>query len=123
MRFGSNTIVLVEDDVLIRLLVADLLVEAGFAVITASDADEALAALRKQADRVGLLFTDISMPGPMTGLDLAYYVHEHWPGIPLLIASGQHAPTATELPAGSRFLRKPYLVAQAIAHAREMISA
>jgi CheY-like chemotaxis protein len=105
------------------MLAADLLIEAGFLVIEASHAAQALAALQAQPEQVHLLFTDIHMPGPMNGLDLAHHVRRHWPWIALLIASGEGSPADAEMPVGSRFLSKPYDPEYVVAHARAMTTA
>jgi CheY-like chemotaxis protein len=74
-------VVIVEDEPLIRMLLADTLEEAGFAVIEAGRADMALNLLKAKAEEVHVVMTDIHMPGPMTGLDLARHAREHWPWI------------------------------------------
>jgi CheY-like chemotaxis protein len=98
-------VLLVDDEPLIRLLAADSLQDAGFDVAEAGSADEALAVLRSRSD-VGLLFTDINMPGELDGLELAELVHRSWPVVKLLVTSGKglRAP----LPDDGRFLCKPY---------------
>ena len=123
MRPQTKTVVVAEDEALIRMLAVDVLVEAGFLVIEASHAAEALAALQVRAGQTHLLFTDIHMPGLMNGLELAHHVQRHWPWIALLIASGEFSPAADELPAGSRFLPKPYDLEHVVAHARAMTTA
>jgi CheY-like chemotaxis protein len=103
----SAVVLVAEDDVLIRMIAVDALTEAGFAVIDVGHAEHALNVLSNQGDDVRALFTDIHMPGSMNGLELAHHVHGHWPWIVLLVASGEASLAAEELPAGSRFLRKP----------------
>jgi DNA-binding NtrC family response regulator len=111
-------VVVVEDEPLIRLLVVGAMTDAGFEVIEAGHAEEALGHLQSQPATIHLLFTDIHMSGHMTGLALAFYVAEVWPHIALLITSGQ--PPADQLPTGALFLRKPYATEHAVAHARAL---
>ena len=113
-----KTIVVAEDEPLIRLLIAGAMTDAGFEVIEAGDAREALGHLQSHPSTIHLLITDIRTPGRMTGLALARYVAKVWPHIALLVTSG--APPAEQLPAGSVFLRKPYETEHAVAHARAL---
>ena len=107
MSLKCPVILLVEDEVLIRIFEADLLQDAGFEVIEAANADEALRELENRPD-VQVLFTDIHMPGTLGGLELACRVHERWPGIELLIASGRLRLGPDEIPDSARFLSKPF---------------
>ncbi|MBR1269761.1 response regulator [Bradyrhizobium sp. AUGA SZCCT0222] len=107
----SPTIVLiVEDDTLLRMCVAEIVEEAGFAVIEAADADAAMALLESRLD-IALLLTDIDMPGSMNGLQLAHAVRNRWPPIKILVVSGQVRLQPFELPQDSCFLPKPYQTA------------
>ena len=102
-----QTILIVEDETLVRMDSADMLEQAGFEVLEAADASEALVILN-QRDRVHLLFSDIDMPGDMDGLDLARLVHDRWPHIRLLLTSGHHRLDADQLPDAGDFVRKPW---------------
>jgi CheY-like chemotaxis protein len=113
-------VLVVEDERLIRMVVADALAEAGIVVVEAQNANEALRVLGDKAIDVHVLFTDIHMPGHIDGLALAHHVREHWPWIGLLIASGLASPTASEMPHGCRFMPKPYTIDHAINHVREL---
>ena len=103
----GTTVLLVEDKLFVRMIGADALAEAGYRVIEAGDADEALARLEHSAD-VQVLFTDIRMPGTMDGLQLAGEVHRRWPSIRILLTSGDTRPTRDDIPDDGRFLAKPY---------------
>jgi CheY-like chemotaxis protein len=117
----KKVVVVAEDEVLIRMLAAEVLIEAGFDVIETEHAAEALAALRQLSGEAHLLFTDIYMPGPMNGLELAHLVLSLWPQIALLITSGvDRRPAAADLPTGSRFIPKPYHPDHVVAHARAL---
>ena len=116
-------VLVAEDDVLIRMMAVDALTDAGFTVIKTVRADEALSILTAQAETVHALFTDIQMPGAMTGLELAHHVRGQWPWIALRVASGNFRPSPDEMPVGSRFLPKPYNPDHVVQHVRELVEA
>jgi two-component system, response regulator PdtaR len=100
-------ILVVEDEMLLRMCTADILQGAGYHVAEARDGVEALALLEVRDD-VAALFTDIAMPN-MNGMALAALVSERWPNVGIVITSGAVPPgLKLELPAGARFLLKPY---------------
>ena len=105
---------------MLRMRAVDIVEDAGFFAIEAVNADEALAILESRSD-IDLLFTDIQMPGSMDGLKLAHAVHERWPSIKIILASGKLTPTDAEKPIHSRFFGKPLEVKQMIAEMQEMI--
>jgi two-component sensor histidine kinase/DNA-binding NarL/FixJ family response regulator len=113
-------VLVVEDELLLRMRAVDIVEDAGFTPIEAVNADEALAILESRSD-VDLLFTDIQMPGSMDGLKLAHAVHERWPSIKIILVSGKLTPTDSERPTDSRFFGKPLEVKQMIAEIREII--
>jgi CheY-like chemotaxis protein len=119
----SFVVMVAEDEAIVRMMAVDFLTDAGFVVLEAAHADEALAILKTGADGIHALFTDIHMPGSMTGLELAHYARQHWPWVALLIASGQGNPHSWELPACSRFIPKPYNPEQMVVHVRELTAA
>ncbi len=119
----SLVVVVAEDEALIRMMAVDALTGAGFVVIEAGHAAGALAVLASQSNGVHVLFTDIHMPGPMNGLELAHHVHNRWPWIAVIMASGKARPLAAELPDGSRFLSKPYDPVHIVKHVRELVAA
>lgn len=101
----AKTILIVEDEVLVRFAMADSLREAGYLVIEAANADEALALLDGVAP-VSLVFTDIQMPGTMDGLGLALFIRDAYPKLPIILTSGAVRPPATGEPL--TFFGKPY---------------
>ena len=103
----SRQVLIVEDDPLIRMFGVDLLEDAGFEVIDASSADEALAILERSPE-VRLVFTDIDMPGSMNGLELAELMHRRWPNVKLLVTSGHHMLSDSQIPDDGHFIPKPY---------------
>ena len=80
-------VLVVEDEVFIRFDVADMLRDGGFEVIEACDAENALEALQSGA-QIDLVFSDIQMPGAMSGLDLAQHVLAYHAGLPVILTSG-----------------------------------
>lgn len=103
----KQTVLVVEDNTLVRMHGVDMLEEAGFTVLEAETADAALVILQQHED-VELLFSDVDMPGSMDGVELARRVHDRWPWIALLLTSGHHNIDEDELPDGGRFVRKPW---------------
>jgi CheY-like chemotaxis protein len=102
-----GTILVVEDEAFISLVVSDELEDAGYHVLTAGNADQAIALLEKH--EVRYIFTDIDMPGgSMDGLKLAAAVRHRWPPIAIIITTGKSEPQPHQMPAGSVFLPKPY---------------
>lgn len=117
-----TTILVVEDEALIRMVSADILGDAGYRVLEAANADEAIEIL-KQAEHVQLVFTDIRMPGRMDGLELATFAHSHWPDIRLVVTSGHTVIPDSEIPDGGRFVSKPYDLKRLVADIRAVIDA
>lgn len=101
------TVLLVEDEPLIRIVAADMLEDSGYQVIEAGDAAEALVLLADHAE-IGILFTDVNMPGEMNGLELAAEVVRLHPAIKIIVTSGRQWLPDSELPDHGRFLLKPY---------------
>jgi two-component system, response regulator PdtaR len=117
---SSHRVIVVEDEILIRLPVVSALEAADFVVIEAGDAGEALVVLQREAGRVHVVFTDVHIPGQMDGLMLAHHVRQYWPHIALLVTSGRSAVEAGAMPEGSRFIPKPYHLDHVVHHVREL---
>jgi CheY-like chemotaxis protein len=113
-------VLVVEDDMLLRMRAVDMVEDAGFTSVEAVDADEAVAILESRSD-IALLFTDIQMPGSMDGLKLAHAVHKRWPPIKIILVSGQLKLADLDIPADSRFFGKPLEANVMIAQMRSMI--
>src|SRR6204780_5386900 len=113
-------VLVVEDEMMLRMRAVDIVEDAGFIPIEAVSADEALAILESRSD-IDLLFTDIQMPGSMDGLKLAHAVHDRWPAIKIILVSGQVKPSDAERPADSRFFGKPLGVGQMIGELQAMV--
>jgi two-component sensor histidine kinase/DNA-binding response OmpR family regulator len=115
-------VLVVEDEMILRMRAVDLVEDAGFCPVEAVNADEAMSILESRSD-ISLLFTDIQMPGTMDGLKLAHAVHERWPWIKIILVSGQVKPSDAERPADSRFFGKPLGVEQMITELQAMVGA
>jgi two-component system, response regulator PdtaR len=100
------TVLLVEDEVLTRLMLADELRSQGLQVLEASNADEALTVLQSSLP-VHLLFTDIRMPGEMDGMALAKFAHAHFPRIKRIIGSSGRGPNSRSETLPTRFSPSP----------------
>lgn len=118
---GSTPIVLiVEDEMVLRMRAVDIVEDAGFTPLQAVSADEAMRILESRDD-ISLLFTDIQMPGSMDGLTLAHAVHARWPHIKIILVSGQIAVTEADKPVDSRFFPKPLEIQQMVLELQKMI--
>jgi CheY-like chemotaxis protein len=103
----KSVILVVEDEALIRLDAVQMIEDAGYEVLEASNADEAIRILNERSD-IRVVFTDVNMPGSMDGLKLARAVRDRWPPIKLIVTSGQAILKESDLPEGGRFIPKPY---------------
>ncbi len=115
-------VLVVEDEMVLRMRAVDMVEDAGFTAIEAVNADEALSILESRSD-ISLLFSDIQMPGSIDGLKLAHAVHDRWPSIKIILVSGLVKVSDADKPADSRFFGKPLGVKQMIAELQEMIGA
>ncbi|MGZ3361280.1 MAG: response regulator [Xanthobacteraceae bacterium] len=115
-----TVILVVEDEMLLRMRAVDMVEDAGFTPVEAVDADEAVAILESRSD-IALLFTDIQMPGSMDGLKLAHAVRKRWPPIKIILVSGQLKLANIDIPADSRFFGKPLEAKKMIAEMQDMI--
>jgi two-component system, response regulator PdtaR len=110
MSRGKPVILVVEDEVLVRMMAVSVAENAGFDALWAATADEAIEILESRSD-IRLVFTDVNMPGSMDGLRLAHAVRGRWPPVELLVTSALGTITVKDLPQRGRFLPKPYDVA------------
>ena len=106
MSSCQPTVLVVEDDALIRMLLSDALTDAGYCVLEAENALKAIAVLSRHT--IDALVTDIDMPGGLNGLDLARMVRSHQSNVAVLVVSGGHSLGSGQFLDGARFLSKPY---------------
>jgi len=117
---SAPLVLIVEDEPLLRMLAVEVAEEAGFLVIEAADADEAVILLESR-NNISVLFTDINMPGSMDGLKLAHAVRDRWPTVKILLVSGQVRLLPSEAPSNSCFVGKPYRAAAIVEELRSMV--
>ena len=113
-------VLIVEDELLLRMNAVDMIKSAGFEVVEAENADEAIEILEVRRD-ITVVFTDIQMPGSMEGLKLARAVRGRWPPIKIVATSGLVDVGEKDLPEGGRFLAKPYRSEELADVLRELI--
>jgi CheY-like chemotaxis protein len=116
----KTIILVVEDEALIRMEAVQILEDAGFVVLEAENAHDAIIILENRND-IRAIFTDINMPGTMDGMRLARMIRDRWPPIHLIMTSGLVSPNKDDLPAGGRFIPKPYDPGHLIATIRELL--
>ena len=119
---AAQVLLVVDDEVIVRMLACDILSDSGFHCLEAVDAQEALALIDARPD-ITLMFTDVEMPGEVNGAGLAHLVAMRAPKVKILITSGAAALQASDLPAGARFIRKPYSPSQLLDTIGEMLAA
>jgi CheY-like chemotaxis protein len=112
-------VLIVEDEALIRMNAVSMVEDAGYTVLEACNADEAILLLESRSD-IRAVFTDINMSGSMDGLKLGHAIRKRWPPIHLILTSGFHIPVAADLPAMSRFISKPYEISHVISSLGEL---
>lgn len=116
---GRPVVLIVEDELLIRMDAIEMIEAAGFDTLEAANADEAIAILATRPD-IHVVFTDIQMPGSMDGVKLAHFVRDRWPPIKIIATSAHIRVQGYELPNGGRFLPKPYTAEEVARHLRDL---
>lgn len=101
------SILVVDNEPLIRLNLADFFLEQGYQVFEADDAETAILIL-EQNPTIHIVLTDVQMPGSMDGVKLAHYVRDRYPPTVLVVASGALRLSAADLPDGAVFVAKPF---------------
>ncbi|MEO6676752.1 MAG: response regulator [Pseudomonas sp.] len=108
----GGLILVVEDDPLILEFLCEILQEEGFVVQPQISADAATLYLEEHAGKVGLLLTDITMPGQRNGADLANDFGDRWPDKPIMIMSGFETPESAGVRHSVSFIKKPWALGQ-----------
>ena len=116
----TRSILIVEDEALIRFDLIDFFEDAGFRVFEAADADEAIEILERERT-IRVLLTDIQMPGSLDGLNLAHYVRDRFPPTALIVTSGALNPHPADMPIDSFFVPKPMNTRNVLAHIERLI--
>jgi CheY-like chemotaxis protein len=108
-RAAQETVLVVEDEVFVRMVISDYLRGCGYKVIEAADADEALMVLQHEGIRIDVVFSDVEMPGSMDGFGLARWVRANRPGLDVILAGTvPGAAGAAEKLCEATHLPKPY---------------
>jgi CheY-like chemotaxis protein len=104
------TLLIVEDEPLIRVALLEYLEECGFEVLAATNATEAIEITLESGRQIDLVFSDVVMPGPINGFGLAQWLRRNRPQVPIVLTSGDATKisTAKDLRENERFVRKPY---------------
>jgi DNA-binding response OmpR family regulator len=107
---NAQTVLLVEDEILVRLAISDYLRECGFKVIEATNGDEALTVLREPDIRVDIVLCDVEMPGHTDGFGLSQWLRTNKPRTPIILAgsSARAVDAAGDLCESGPMLAKPY---------------
>ena len=121
----TPTVLLVEDEFLIRVMLSDYLQGCGFKVLEGSTADEALAIIEKLDVPIDVVLTDIRMPGSMDGFGLVRWISANRPDINVIMASGEakKADAAKELCENAPLFEKPYNLEAVVSKIRATIEA
>ncbi|MCF5722786.1 response regulator [Pseudomonas syringae] len=120
MSAVTSTILVVEDDAIVRMLIVDVLEELEFSVLEAADAEEALAVVQNDDQTIDLMMTDVGLPD-MDGKQLASKVRELRPTLPILFASGYAE--NIDVPAGMQVIAKPFSIDQLRDKVKSMLPA
>jgi CheY-like chemotaxis protein len=110
-------VLVVEDEPLLRMAGADMVEDAGFGVVEAANATEAVRILEARPD-IHIVFSDIDMPAGLDGVKLAAIVRNRWPPIEIILVSGHGNPGLSDLPARTLFFPKPYKEDEVVAAMR-----
>lgn len=114
-------ILVVEDELLIRLMTSEELRDAGYGVIEACNADEALVVLGSGV-HVDLVFTDVRMPGSTDGLGLLGYINTNFQTLPVILTSGHLTSQEARASGAVNFLAKPYLLEMVVSAVQDELT-
>ena len=119
--WSGRTVVIVEDEFLVRDIAVCEFEDNGFTVVEFDSADAALPYLREHGGEAAAIVTDVQMPGAVNGLELADILSRLWPGVPVLITSGGPLVDPRQLPACASFLSKPWRAEDMVARVAGMV--
>jgi CheY-like chemotaxis protein len=106
ITIAQHTVLVVDDEPILRFELVDMLEEHGFKVLDAEDADEAIRIMERHP-QVGAVVTDVQMPGSMDGIKLVHYIRNRWPPAALFVVSAQKLADDALLPDRTTFYGKP----------------
>lgn len=104
----EKKILVVEDEPFTRELILEITQDLGLPALALASGDEAFAFLKEKHQEIGLMLSDVRMPGLMDGVDLANTVHEKWPHIKIVLSSGYAGEQMLKLKKPTLFLAKPW---------------
>ena len=116
---NRQPVLVVEDEPILRMAALDMVEEAGFDPIGATDATDAIRILESRHD-IRIVFTDVDMPRGVDGLKLAAFIRERWPPIHIIVTSGKMEVGRMKLPGDCVFFGKPYDERRVIAEMHRM---
>jgi CheY-like chemotaxis protein len=121
---SAYTVLVVEDDMMVRMPIAEYLRDCGYTVLEAGDAAEAIATVH-DAGPVNLVFSDVRMPGSMDGFGLARWLRTHYPDLPILLTSGYNSSRSlsVDVAQGVKLIEKPYSQAQVARRIQALLEA
>ncbi len=119
-KSGNGTILLAEDEALLRELGQTILTQAGYTVLTVYRRDELNSLLQSHAGTVDILLTDVVMP-EISGQELVTLVRARWPNIRVIYMSGYSSDDLTDIDPNAAFLQKPFTPAELMAKIRKVI--
>ena len=119
----AAVILIAEDEALVRFALSDCLADRGFRVLEAGTATEAIDVLESEPE-IDLVFSDIRMPGPIDGIDLARWVHANRPGLAVVLTSGHmhKAEIADDMGENEPFIEKPYDLQSVVSQISDLAS-
>src|SRR5690349_24643912 len=109
---GLGAVVIVEDEEPLAELAVQIVSDLGCKAVSFGSAEEAVGYLEGHSDEIDGVFTDVNLAGPMSGLQLARHVSDHWPWMHLLVASGVTQPAPEAMPHNAAFIQKPWQATQ-----------
>jgi DNA-binding NtrC family response regulator len=120
----ADTVLVVEDDVLIRMVIAQYLRECGYRVIEAAHAHEAITVLQEPELKIDVVLSDVEMPGSMDGFGLSQWVRKHRQGLAIILVGSpaSAADAAADLCESGPMLAKPYEPQIAVDHIRRLLA-
>jgi len=118
-----KTVLVVEDEILIRWVTAQHLRECGYRVVEAGSGDDAVEVLRRSAFAISVVFSDVMMPGSIDGFALAQWVRKHRPDIKVILTSGiAKAAAADALCGEAPVVPKPYSTTELERRIRKLLA-
>ena len=118
----APTILIVEDEVLIRACLADFLQDKGFKVLEAGSADDAVEIIKTADASIDLIFSDVMMPGKLNGFGLAQWVRAVHPDLPIILTSGHAKSVADAVKrCGTVAMPKPYDLDDVVGQIRKLV--